>query len=470
MTIETNKNFFISMKKIYIITFISLACTYSYGQELNTLSPSEKIYGLSKFWTEVNYNFAYFDNIPTLNWDSTYKAYIPKVLETKSDIDYYNLLIRFAALLKDGHTRIWYPGNYHLQMSSTMFGEHQLYIENIGSKAIVVRTNASKINEIPIGSEIIEVNGQPTDEYLNEKCIPYTHASTDLVRRNWATSSMFLGFFGQKFDIKLKTPTGEVRSLSLVLRKSEEKNLIPPEVKKELFTFKWLEGQVAYLSMTSFFYAKIDTMFLEKLPELTKARGVIIDVRDQEGGNAIFGNYIAQYFLEDSLYLIHKSKTRKNISFMRALGGKYSASDTIKDHSIADAYNCFHNRFWEDVGTSKIQDEIPTKDRIIVPTVILMGHETGSAAESFVMCFDKSKHVIKMGENTFGTTGLEYVFELPGGAFGSMSTTHVTYPDGRKIVGIGVKPDIVVKRTVADVIHDRDPVLDEALKYLQSHK
>ena len=75
-----------------------------------------------------------------------------------------------------------------------------------------------------------------------------------------------------------------------------------------------------------------------------------------------------------------------------------------------------------------------------------------------------------MGENTFGTTGLEYVFELPGGASGAMSTTHVTYPDGRKIVGIGVKPDIEVKRTVADVIHDRDPVLDEALKYLLSHK
>ena len=458
------------MKNIYIVTLISFACISSYGQELNTLSPSQKIYGLSKFWSEVNYNFAYFDNVPTLNWDSTYIAYIPKVLETRSDIDYYNLLTRFAVLLKDGHTRVSYPNKYYSQMSATMFGEYQLYIQNIENKAIVVRVNASKVKEIPIGSEIIEVNGKPTEKYLNDECIPYTHGSTNFIRRDWATKYMLWGLFGQKFDIKLKTPSGEMKSFSLVIKKSEEKEIIPAEVKKELFTFKWLDGQVAYLSMTSFYYAKIDTMFLEKLPELRKARGVIIDVRDQEGGNAIFGNYIAQYFLEDSLYLIHKSKTRKNISFMRALGGKYSARDTIKDHSIAEAYNCFHNQLWEDVGTSKIQDEIPVKDRIIVPTVILMGHETGSAAETFVMCFDKSKHVIKMGENTFGTTGLEYVFELPGGASGAMSTTHVTYPDGRKIVGIGVKPDIEVKRTVADVIHDRDPVLDEALKYLLSHK
>jgi C-terminal processing protease CtpA/Prc len=392
------------------------------------------------------------------------------VLETKSDIDYYNLLTRFAVLLKDGHTRVWYPDKYYPQMSSTMFGEHQLYIQNIENKAIVVRVNASKVKEIPIGSEIIEVNGKSTEEYLNDECIPYTHGSTDFIRRDWATKYMFWGFFGQKFDIKLKTPSGEVKSFSLVIKKSEEKEIIPAEVKKELFTFKWMDGQIAYLSMTSFFYAKIDTLFLKKLLELHKAKGVIIDIRNQEGGNGIIGNFIAKYFLEDTSYFLHNSKTRKNIGYLRAFGGKFSASDTIKDHSIAEAYNCFHNQLWEDVGTSKILDEIPIKDRIIVPTVILIGHETGSAAETFVMCFDKSKHVIKIGENTFGTTGIEYVFDLPGGAYGAMSTTHVTYPDGRRIVGCGIKPDIEVKRTITDVINDRDPVLAEALKYLQSHK
>lgn len=48
------------------------------------LSSEEKIAGLSRFWSEVKYNFVNFDLIPDLNFDSLYFAYIPKVVKTKS--------------------------------------------------------------------------------------------------------------------------------------------------------------------------------------------------------------------------------------------------------------------------------------------------------------------------------------------------------------------------------------------------
>ena len=43
----------------------------------NTLTPAEKVYGLSRFWQEVNYNFVYLYKVDRQAWDSAYKALIP---------------------------------------------------------------------------------------------------------------------------------------------------------------------------------------------------------------------------------------------------------------------------------------------------------------------------------------------------------------------------------------------------------
>lgn len=70
------------------------------------LTPDEKTYILSKFWSEVKYNFVYFNQIGEARWDSLYRAYLPKVQQTPDNRAFYNEMRRFCALLKDGHTNI----------------------------------------------------------------------------------------------------------------------------------------------------------------------------------------------------------------------------------------------------------------------------------------------------------------------------------------------------------------------------
>ena len=457
--------------KIYIVTLISLVCISSYGQELNTLSPSEKIYGLSKFWSEATYNFANFENVPTLDWDSVYLAFIPKVIDSKSDDDYFDQLSKFAALLKDGHTNIWHPDNYYKQRSDRMFGEYQFLVENIENKVIVVRVNASKVNEIPIGSEIIEVNDLPVDDYLEKNCLPIVHASTDYARRDVAVRTMFWSKFGQEFRIKLKTPGGEIKSIHLTVKENKDNDVISPFSSQDsikLFSFKWIDNQIAYLSLNSFIDKKIDSLFKEKLPELRKAKGIIIDVRKNGGGNESNGMFIAQYFIEDTLFSIHQTKTRKNLADMRFYGSRLSSLDTTHNPQAGEAYNCFHNNLWEDRGVSKWGNDIPKEARLLVPVVILMGHQTGSAGEDFLLCFDKSKNIVKMGQNSFGSSGNMYSFRLVGGAEAGLCVSHVTYPDGRVYVGSGVKPDIQIEKTIDDVIHNTDGILKAAIEYLSN--
>jgi len=347
-----------------------------------------------------------------------------------------------------------------------MFGDYQLYFENIEDKAIIVRVNASKKNEILIGSEVIEVNGKPIEDYLNEEIIPYTSASTDFVRRDWSVSAMLWGFYGQKFDLKIKTPAGEIKSLALTIQKSEEKEYFPPLEPDELMTFKWLEHGIAYVKLTAFDEEKIDTLFIEKLPELRKAKGLILDVRDNRGGSDKIGENIAKYLIEDTCFYTMRFKSRKNIADLKAWADYVTVKDTAGNKEATDVFNCSRNKLFEDRGVHKVVNNIPMKDKVIVPTVLLIGHETVSAAEDFLLCFDKSKHIIKFGENSNGSTGVKYCFNLPGGARGEVCTHHETYPDGRPFVGCGVKPDIEIKRTIDDFVNSRDRALDEAVKYL----
>src|SRR5688572_20583896 len=94
------------LPRLIITSLLSLVGIKGYSQIANTLSPADKVFGLSKFWQEVNYNFVYLNKINRSSWDSTYKALIPQVQATKNDYEYYRLLEKFCALLKDGHTEI----------------------------------------------------------------------------------------------------------------------------------------------------------------------------------------------------------------------------------------------------------------------------------------------------------------------------------------------------------------------------
>src|SRR6478752_8775341 len=98
------------MRKLtfFIIAFFFIHSIYA--QLPDSIPAADKVYGLSKFWQEVNYNFVYLDKVDSKAWDSMYKTLITQVQQTTNDYDYYRLLLKFCASLKDGHTNVWYPG------------------------------------------------------------------------------------------------------------------------------------------------------------------------------------------------------------------------------------------------------------------------------------------------------------------------------------------------------------------------
>lgn len=451
--------------KLYFIVILLVLCQTGFSQLPNTISPADKIYGLSGFWQEVNYNFVYLNKVDRKMWDSAYKALITEVQKTNNDYEYFRLLQKFCALLKDGHTNVYFPDYIYPKLLTRMFGEYWFGLSNIDGKAIITQTLKTKMNEFPIGSEIIEVNGMPTSQYLKDSVEPYISSSTNYVLKSWAIGNMLQGLEGASYTIKLKRPNGTIGEYKLKHEKTKDTSFFPPLVNRQLFELKWYKNDIAYVALNSFGDDKIDSIFISKLPELYKAKALIIDLRYNGGGSTNIGTDILQYLMSDSIMQHSRYYTRNHLPAFKAWGKYVNAKDTANNEWNKKAWDVYHDQYYYSFDYSPDTIHLNAK-RLVVPTAILIGNSTASAAEDFLISADNQKHMIKIGEPSFGSTGQPFLFNLPGGGSARVCTKKDTYPDGREFVGYGVQPDIKVTSTVKDFLENNDPVVNAAIKYL----
>ena len=455
------------MKKILFLAFL-LAALSGLAQDLpNNLSPADKVYGLSKFWEEVNYNFVYLDKIDRRAWDSTYKALIAQVQQTPNDYAYFRLLERFCALLKDGHTGVFSPGSVNGLMFGKMFGSRWFALDNIDGKAIITRILKSEAAELPIGTEVIAVNGIPTRQYAKDSVEPYISSSTDYIRERTAIQNLLLGLIGESYDVQFKRPDGKVFSLHLTHAKTTDTVFYPPFPDAPLLELKWYPGKIAYLALNGFGNPAIDSLFKARLPELYGAKALIIDLRNNGGGSTGIGTEILQYLMTDTLMQHSRYYTRQHRPAYKAWGAYVQTKDTVGDAGATEQWLSYHDKYFYAFDYSP--DTIHLKARrLVVPTVILTGNYTASAAEDFLISAANQPHMVRIGEPTYGSTGQPLQFALGGGFNARVCTKKDTYPDGSPFVGVGIQPAIAASPTVKDVIEQNDPALARALAYLKT--
>jgi C-terminal processing protease CtpA/Prc len=120
--------------------------------------------------------------------------------------------------------------------------------------------------------------------------------------------------------------------------------------------------------------------------------------------------------------------------------------------------------FWHMGDTMMFNNDLKVQ-RLEQPLIILMGNNTASAAEDFLVMLDQiPNRAITIGQKSYGSTGQPLILELPGGGKARICTKRDTYPDGREFVGYGIKPNIEVEKNIEDLINGKDTELELALK------
>jgi C-terminal processing protease CtpA/Prc len=400
------------------------------------LSIDEKVAGLSKLWSEIKYNFVYFDRVPNLNWDSLYMAFLPKVRQTQSTLEYYRTLQEMVAYLKDGHTGVnWPPALY-----DQVYGRPPIQTRPIEDRVLITKVSDDSLLQTGIrpGLEILSIDSVPVKDYANSRIAPYTKTSTPQgFAQQLYSYQLLYGAKGSPVELELRDGDGKIFKRTIT-RTPSKKSAATPDVE-----FKMLPDNIAYMAINTFSNESSVLQFDSLFPLIVTADGLIFDVRDNGGGNSGTGFRLLSYLTTDS-FDMERWVTREYNPYYRAQGRPELWHEEQHD-------------LWPPHGI-KYFDK---------PVAVLISARTGSAAEDFCVAFDMMHRGALIGEPTYGSTGQPLVFYLPGGGNSFVCTAHCFYPDGKEFVGVGVQPDIEVHPSIEDVRAGNDAALTAAMKWLK---
>lgn len=99
--------------------------------------------------------------------------------------------------------------------------------------------------------------------------------------------------------------------------------------------------------------------------------------------------------------------------------------------------------------------------------VVLVDSATGSAAEIFAAVLQDHGRATLVGRRTSGAVLASWFYSLPDGGQLQLSREDYVAPQGRRIEGVGIEPDLAVARTLADLRAGVDRDLEEALRVLR---
>ena len=331
-----------------------------------------------------------------INADSLFEAYSERIKTAKNDDEYKILLLAYFAELKNGHTNVYLSPSYKIDCSAKLV-ENRVFIDRVGRSLAVTHINAK--------DEILAVDSVPVMEWLNQEQ-KFVSASTDEDRLNRAVNRIFFDYSSGIRTLLLNTQTGKKEvKLSFV------KN--PGNV-----TSSVINDTIGYICINSM-EGNVVVDFKEEFERLRTKPVLVIDIRNNGGGNSGLSEEITEYLIQ---------KGQKACAYGRKL--------------------------------------IPKENHYEGKLIVLIGTNTFSAAESFTLDLKESGNTILIGSETGGDTGNKPIdfstkygtsFRIP-----TLKPERIS-PKGFPMEGVGIKPDFTIYQTVDDYLKDVDTVLEFAI-------
>ena len=405
-----------------------------------TLDEDTRVAGLSRLWSEAKYNFANFDLVPELDLDRLYIETLPQVRAATRTEDYYGVLRRFIARLHDGHSSIRPP----TEVADRLDAHPGVRTALVEGRVFVVGLLDPALGALGLspGMEIVSVEGQPVHAWADARIAPYQPASTPQDRASRTYERALLsGPVDKPVQVGVRAARGGQRTL--VLPRMPARDFENAYWGGPVFQMRMLPGNIAYVRILHFGDSSAADGFREHFDDIAGAKGLVIDVRENGGGNSGEGYKILS-MLADRPFEGSRWKTREYVPAFRAWGrpeGVHAETGSTMQPDAAHHYSG--------------------------PVLVLTSARTYSAAEDFVVAFDAMGRGRIVGEPTGGSTGQPLVFDLPGGGTARICTKRDAYPDGRDFVGVGIQPQVRAAPTIADLRAGRDTVLETALTLLR---
>jgi carboxyl-terminal processing protease len=401
------------------------------------LTDAQRLAGLSRIWSVARQNFAWFEHVPDLDWDRAYVDEIPKVTATRDTLAYYRELMRFMALLHDGHSNV-YPSR---SLAERLYARPGLDTARIEGAVVVTDVSDAAVAAAGVkpGDALLAIDGIPVAAYAARFVAPYQSASTsqDLELRTFAYG-LLAGDSSKRVRLTLRDSRGRQRDV--VAARSGWRRV--HQTANESFEVR-ADG-VAVLDASQFEDDAALKLLEQHRDELMHAKAFVLDLRRNGGGSSDFGLAILSTLSHEPL---------------PAMAFRVRADNAFTLTRISSV-------LWQRLDSG--DNGASPGSKFEGPVAVLIGPATFSAAEDTAATFKVMKRGLVVGLHSGGSTGQPALFDLPGGGHARICVKRDGYPDGSDFVGAGIQPDIVVPATLAAVREGRDPTLERAAEALLS--
>ncbi|MCL4323624.1 MAG: S41 family peptidase [Candidatus Thermoplasmatota archaeon] len=374
--------------------------------------------------------------------DDVYFSWIKEGIHLNDRLEFVTFLQRCVAKLRNGHS--WCYDQYaslHLTNRSKL----GFLMEKMDDQWVVVK---SEVPVVKTGFIVKYIDGKMPDEWMESLDSLIGQTKIEAREREW----QYLMPFIWKSDSAILSVIDNADSAQKI-------EYSPPKLNTKVVgsvatssiassELKRLEGtEVGYLPIHSFSEPQFEESALEHLRLFSNARAIIIDVRGNGGGNTP-EKLIAALMDRPRRWW---TETCPNVAYLK----KRHSGDTGSLYIFEDGTG----GRWE-------SDFIQSGKCIFTGNIIiLIDRNTGSAAEDFVMPFKDTGRAIIIGESSNGSTGQPIMWSYDSINFG-IGSIRAYLPSGGEFEGVGILPDIIVKKTRDDIITGRDPVLERAINIL----
>jgi carboxyl-terminal processing protease len=324
--------------------------------------------------------------------------------------------------LGDAHTRVYSPddGFDRYRPAGLSVG---LIVRRIEGKPVVTwvepGSEAAK-QGIRQGFVVAEVDGESVEKSLQRLRTEIGESSTSVAAELQSYDRLFYGPRNTSMKASFVDGEGQRKSVELVRRYTE--------FQRRVIT-RQLPYKVGYIELTGF-GPEIERDFDQAMQQMQGTQGLILDLRNNGGGFVTTVSQIASYFFQEETDLGE---------FITRFG----RSTRRRTQKLRTAYR--------------------------EPLVVLVSSRSASGSEIFAAAMQERKRALVIGSNpaTCGCLlGVSRTIKLFDGGKLNISDTDFRSAFGRRIEGVGVKPDKQVELRVEDLIASRDRALEVAVESL----
>lgn len=375
-------------------------------------------------WNIFQHFYPYFE-IADTDWNRLLPEYLSRALQDMDGIEFHNVLLELVAQLKDGHGRVIFDKNRKRYFPPFVLDEAE-------GKIIIAKVTG-KADGIEPGDVVIEIDGTEINKKIDELKSKISSATPQWFLSRLLNEELVHGTKGSEIVLKILKNNKEITVKLIRNRLADEIAAAEWYAETRPEAISEIKNGIYYVNLDIAEMNIIDKVF----SKLASAKGVIFDLRGYPRGNHDVLRHLTDKPIRSAFFSIPR--------IIYPDRGK-----------------------WMDIDTSSRWYMEPLLPRIKGKVVFLTNGNAISYAESVMGIVEAYKLGTIIGQPTAGTNGNVNPFTLPGGYYVTWTGMNVVKHDGSRHHGVGIIPDIIVKRTVNGIKEGRDEFLEIAIEFIEN--